>query len=475
VKLKQALFTIFSTVVIIFSLAPHVIASTDSPAEKKFNPLSLLKMVEFSGPEAKGFHDCFWIGPVSFESYNMAYPDEGAVYWATRFQMPKDSSHLEIEGYYPNTRYFSFTTYDKDTQPIDALIDTEIVPVTGANPFAQADKSGGKYKLKVMAAQAPVTDRPANTLYLGEVASRNTELPLLLRHYVPAANSDFTGGAGIPQVSLVMNSGERLTGKAMCKAINSPAPGSTNRTVPSVVMPESSYKKLINDADAPVGFPASREAQWNKFWGGRVTVSKLLTDRVYLERAIADSAAGKLPKQSGFYANLHNDYISTLVNEAFGDLVVLRGKLPRTPARGWDITSTDFDMRYWSLCTNESLVTTRYSDCVYDSNVVTDAERNYTIVVSKAKNRPANARPECGITWLDWGASGDGVGDTKQGKLILRNMSGDGFKHSVQNIRSINSAKNDMGPYYPATTYYRKADFEALGCNIPESRHASNQ
>jgi len=37
-------------------------------------------MVEFSGPEAKGFHDCFWIGPVSFESYNMAFPDEGAVY-----------------------------------------------------------------------------------------------------------------------------------------------------------------------------------------------------------------------------------------------------------------------------------------------------------------------------------------------------------------------------------------------------------
>jgi len=34
VKLKQAIFTIFSTVAVTFSLAAHVIASTDSPAEK---------------------------------------------------------------------------------------------------------------------------------------------------------------------------------------------------------------------------------------------------------------------------------------------------------------------------------------------------------------------------------------------------------------------------------------------------------
>lgn len=443
-------------------------ASKQQPTLDTSNPLSLVKMIEFSGPEADGFHNCFWVGPVSSESYNIAYPDEGAVYWGTNFQLPENASHLEIAGKYPDARYISYNAYDKLTQPTDAILDTDIVASTGANPFASEDKSGGSYIVNVMPGSPPAGERADNTLYLGDPETLNTRLPLILRIYVPAAGTDYTGGAGLPDVTLITKEGDRLTGDAMCKAINSPFPGSLERKSPSVAMEEATYRELVYGTGAPQGFPAKAEVEWLKFWGGAYSVSRHIPDRNFLEAGIAGSAAGRLAKNVGFYSNTHNDYISAYVNEAFGDLVVLKEKMPRTPASGWDIVSGEHDLRYWSLCSNESIVTTAFSDCVYDSNVVLDADRNFTIVVSKATNRPVNATAECGVTWLDWGERGNGVGDASQGYLILRNMNGDNLAQSIQNVSSMASAEKDMGPYYPESSYSSVADFEALGCNGAE-------
>jgi hypothetical protein len=444
-------------------------SSAETAQTPTSNPLSLITMTDFSGPEAEGFHNCFWIGPVSFESYNIAYPDEGAVYWGSSFQLPDNASHLEIEGNYPNARYMSYNAYDKLSQPTDALLDADIVASSGANPFAQADKSGGKYIIKVVASAAPA-DRAQNTLYLGSAELRNDILPLILRTYVPAEGTDYTGGAGLPSVTLVMKDGSRLADEAMCKALNSPAPGSPERRLPTVVIEGDTYRQLVSGPGTPAGFPASEPAEWVKFWGGDVNISRYLKDQQYFEKAVAGSAAGTWPKRSGFYANIHNDYIGTYVDENFGELLVFTGKLPRTPANGWDITSGDYDLRYWSMCTNESIVTTRYADCVYDSNVALDSDRNYTIVVSKAGNRPTNATAECGVTWLDWGERGDGAGNPKSGHINIRNMLGDNFPSSIQNVSSILSAEKDMGQYFPATTYMSRADFEARGCATPASK-----
>lgn len=443
-------------------------AAETGASEPTANPLALVKMVEFSGPQAEGFHDCFWIGPVSYHAYNIAYPDEGAVYWGTSFQLQENASHLEIEGAYPNARYMSYNAYDKLTQPSDALLDVDIVASEGANPFSSDDKRGGRYRIRVMPGEAP-SERPANTIYLGAADERNTRLPLVLRHYVPAAGTDFTGGAGLPSVTLVMKDGKRLTREAMCEAINSPRPGSAERSFPSVAMEPEVYRGLVTGPEVPRGFPARERPEWIKFWGGDVSISRYLADRAYLEQAMTDAAAGTRTKRSGFYANTHNDYIGAYVNETFGEVVVLKGKLPTTPTQGWDVTGDEYQLRYWSLCTNESIPTTRYADCVFDHNVAIDDERQYTIVVSKVAHRPANATRECGVTWLDWGELGDGAGDPTQGHLILRNMLGEGFAHSVQNVSSISSAEEDMGPYFPATGYTTKADFEARGCNSDEA------
>ncbi len=431
------------------------------------HPLQLITMKTFGGKEAEGFHDCFWIGPVSYESYNIAYPDEGAVYWGTKFQLPEGASHLLIEGLYPKARYFSYNTYDIQTQPIHGIADLEITPSEGANPYSDADKSGGKYAIKVVNGAAP-EEKAANTLYLGTEEQRNKALPIILRIYLPETPGDFTGGAGLPSVSLVMADGNILRGTEMCQAVKSPAPGTKERSFPTVVIEKDTYLSLINDASAHKGFPAWEETKWTKFWGGDVSISRYIPDQKYYDDQIAKAVSGEREIRSGFYANAHNQYISAFTNETFGNVLVLKGRMPTTPKSGWDTTAGDYDMRYWSLCTNEHIVTTRYADCRYDHQVALDENRDYTIVISKEANRPANARAECGVTWIDWGENGDGAGDTSQGNLILRNMLGDGFEQSIQNVSSPIGAAEEMGAYFPKTSYTTKSDFEALGCSASE-------
>lgn len=440
-------------------------APQDAGVSLDAHPFSLVKDIDFSGPEMEGFHDCFWIGPVSYLSYNIAFPDEGAVYWGTSFQLPEGASHLEIEGRFPDARYMSYHAYDKLTQPTASLLDTEISASEGVNPFANTDKSGGRYVVRIVTGNAP-TQPEENTLYLGLGEQRNDRLPMVLRIYAPAEGADVTGGAGLPQASLVMKDGSRLEGDAMCRAVNSPIPGEKVRELPSVAMEEGVWRSLMAHPQAPQGFPARPEVEWLKFWGGAQSVARNIPGRKFLEQSMRDAAAGDLPKRSGFYANHHNDYISAFISQEFGELLVIEGKLPTTPASGWDVASSEYDLRYWSLCTNESLVTTAYSDCVLDSNVTLDAERNYRIVVSKAANRPANARAECGATWLDWGERGDGAGNPAFGYLILRNMLGEDFTHSVQNVVAIANAADSMGPYYPLSHYSSKTAFEAQGCPV---------
>lgn len=434
------------------------------------NPGALVLMTRFGGAERDGLHTCFWIGPATYESYNIAYPDEGAVYWTSSFQIPDDAAYLELAGKYPNARYFSFNAYDVLTQPIDALADIDIIAQSGANPFVSEDASGGLYTVKVISRARPKhpSERIQNALYLGDDNIRNDALPVIFRIYVPAKSTDLTGGADLPVPTLVKNDGSRIHGQAMCDMLKSPVPGTVERTVPSVVMPQETYSKLLRDEMAGEGFPAEQDVQWTRFWGGDVEVSRLIPGHSLLLKALEDAKDGKRKIQSGFYANAHNQYISAYISEKFGNVLVLSGKLPRTPESGWSVSREKFDLRYWSLCTNESLVTTRYAACVLDSDVVLNEDRTYTIVVSKQENRPVNAREECGVTWLDWGDNGDGAGNTDLAFLILRNMLGKDFQNSVQNINDPTpvGVQEAMADYYPATRYSSKAEFEAGGCEL---------
>ena len=91
--------------------------------------------------------------------------------------------------------------------------------------------------------------------------------------------------------------------------------------------------------------------------------------------------------------------------------------------------------------------------------------RFYTVVVSKAADRPRNARRACGVAWLKWPQRGDGAGDPDYGFLIMRNMLvNPRFKRAIQEVEQAGTEPEVMGPYFPRARYTSKAAFQKRGC-----------
>jgi hypothetical protein len=118
------------------------------------------------------------------------------------------------------------------------------------------------------------------------------------------------------------------------------------------------------------------------------------------------------------------------------------------------------------MCTIQSLVTTKTYRCLFDEQVpMRSRKRHYVILVSKADQRPSNARRECGVAWLPADPEGDGAGRTDAGQLLTRNiLPSPGFKRSIWDVSSPFNARETMGDFYPKGTYMDKEDFEARGC-----------
>jgi hypothetical protein len=173
--------------------------------------------------------------------------------------------------------------------------------------------------------------------------------------------------------------------------------------------------------------------------------------------------------EGGFYPNLDNQYIRTILNRRLGKVFVLRAKAPTTPKTfNGEPRMGAGDLRYWSWCSNQGFANTRVNACVYDEHVPVGPDGYYTLVVSRVADRPRNARAECGVAWLPMADDGDGAGDDDVTVLQLRHMLGAGsFGNAVQNVQSHGSMAKDMGEYYPRGRYMSTSAFEtAVPCQI---------
>jgi hypothetical protein len=180
------------------------------------------------------------------------------------------------------------------------------------------------------------------------------------------------------------------------------------------------------------------------------------------------NCSGQPTRTGGQYSNIDNDYVAAYVNRGFpaGPVLVLRGKLPTTPHTGPNVTRMGIgQMRYWSMCQDESLFTTKGAGCVYDAQVPVDEHGYYTIVTSLPGDRPSNATTRCGVAYIPWPKNGDGDGHLNDGLLIMRNMlSSPSFHHAVQDTTTPGDERDVLGPYYPKGTYTTKAAFQRKGC-----------
>jgi hypothetical protein len=346
----------------------------------------------------------------------------------------------------------SLHSYTEGGAPYDRVMDVDIVPDEGSgNPYLSGSYGEAMaYTLRVVPGETPADPAP-NTVYLGP-ADKVDRSPLLLRHYIPETGDEMPDGA-------------RLAGQAACDALGSPGFDDPRRVLFSPALAQEDFDRMLEKPAVAQNYLNTKNEDWDVFWDPRINLMAFMAPKVQQAMKVA-ARAGLIPKASGFYANLDNQYVAINLNEDFGDVVVLEAQMPLIPSRGADMARPDnYDLRYWSLCSNESLVTTRFSDCIYDSEVALDAERRYRIVISKAANRPVNAREECGVSWLDWGDAGDGAGHPQITALLLRNMAPNpAFGSAVQDIAGPGLEAQTMGPYLPTPRYTTRASFEGRGC-----------
>ena len=120
-------------------------------------------------------------------------------------------------------------------------------------------------------------------------------------------------------------------------------------------------------------------------------------------------------------------------------------------------------VRFWSMCTGDYPSTATYA-CVVDKDMPVDRHGDFTLVISTAAARPANAVARCGVAWLPAGPTGQTV-------VIMRNMlPAPGFAQAIQNVQP-GHEQAQMGPYFPLSRYYQtKNDFERLGCPASAAR-----
>lgn len=431
-----------------------------------------LKAVAEGKDPIPGPRSCFWSrGPASGDPYiNIAYPDSATFYWAATFTVP-EGAKLAIEGSFPHSRYMSLISYDETGRPIESVADYLIKPKQGStNPFLiGADRTtlAREFRLEVADGRPDVNQKTGmnlvgetrDTLHAPKYGTLPGQQVILYRIYVPDNGADETGGTGLPTPILTLADGKVLKGAQACQSLRT-------RQLPqldpaAMAVPMQKYHELLKAA-AKLGptFPATYPPTWYQ----------------QLDReALYDIYTGEPPKvgarrsEGGFYPNLDNQYIRTILNRKLGKVFVVRGKAPTTPKTiNGDAKMGSGDLRYWSFCSNQGFANTRVNGCVHDEHIPVGPDGYYTIVVSRAADRPRNAIPQCGIAWLPMADDGDGAGDDDVTVLQLRHMLGNGnFKHAVQNVEKPGNEARDMAEYFPRGSYLSTSAFETVApCQI---------
>ncbi|MDX6585848.1 MAG: hypothetical protein QOI31_321 [Solirubrobacterales bacterium] len=425
---------------------------------------------EYRGAASHPPATCFWEGPIStkrkttrgFDGRYFNFPEESATYWLARLNLPAGSK-LILRGRYPHGRYMSLNSYS-DGAPTDALSDIAIEARPNAtNPFiegARRDARKRGWRVQVLNEPPPPApeSREPNTLYAEPATGAAIELAY--RVYEPDRGYDLTGGTGLPRAKLVMDGGESVSGEEACNAVNDPNREITVQTIPGAVWQAA---RATPPCDANTN-PAYDPVRWERFFNVNYASLAVISDCTAAGRQ-ARLAMGA-ESQGGFYSNRDSAYVFSHMSRDFGPVMVVNGTLPRSPQTiDGPRRMPGGELRFWSLCTGESRVTTRTPDCLADRQVLAQSGRDYTIVVSRRADRPRNARARCGIAWLDWGNRGDGAGDADYGLLIMRNMlvSPD-FDEAIQNVPAPGQEEAVMGQHFPRSSYSTVEEFEDRGC-----------
>lgn len=424
-----------------------------------------------------GPRTCFWrYGPSSGDPYiNIAYPDAATFYWGAVFRVPQ-GAQLFLEGKFPHARYMSLISYDFKGAPLDAVADYLFQPVAGAvNPFIDgADRTvkNRGYRIEVVNAERPTPMRWGVHLK-GESRDRihapqqadNPQQQIQYRIYANDRGTDETANAGLPEPVLKLSDGKVLRGQEACALLRTDQPLVAD--LGAMAMPRDRLQQLIAEGKQRFGpnGPATNPPTWSK--------TSQETSRFALYTGDFKIEPDVRRRDGTFYANLDNQYVRAFISRKFGDVWVMRAKAPTTPKtyKGDPSWRDGGELRYWSWCSNQGFGTARVNACVFDEQVPVDARGYYTIVMSRASDRPRNAIPECGVAWLPMADVGDGTGEPDLTILLMRQMLGAGeFKNALHGILKQEDIESGMGPYFPRGRYMSVSAFETAQPCLIERR-----
>jgi len=378
--------------------------------------------------------DCAWFTKADPDKVNIAWPDEGAQYWAANFAIPPGVD-MQISGRFPLARYMSFHIYEGSV-PIDSITDYQIAPSVGRNPFlrhaVRADR--GTYTIHVVAAAPPSTmsARKPNTLYAGRGLNGEPMVTgiVLYRIYLP--DHDPQGSAPLPQVSYVVGGqGADVRVPLSCSMVrDSDNSGSANEAVKQASWP------------LPAPGIAAQPPTWGLARSGK-TANQVGPETVYTGNP--------------FFANFDNTYLSLLVGRNTADLVAVRGKAPTFPDTADAKVMGTGQVRYWSICSND-FPTTRYVACLADRNVKLDPDGDFTVVVSDPQHKPSLGPYD---NWLPAGPYEDYF-------LLYRHMLPDpSFTGAIQRVPDAQHIASSMGVYFPTPVACSTAQFDKDRCGLP--------
>jgi len=402
---------------------------------------------------------CFWTGPFSASNpkTNIAYPGTEITYWGAKFNTPPGAV-LTLKGRFPHARYSSFNAYEGGGASASSLSDQLIRPDRGSiNPSHPGKNRSAKnrsFTIKVLGQAVPA--KPArNTLYAEPVTGASQDI--LYRVYIPDRGRSLAGGTGLPKPSLKLADGTVLTGKALCGELASSHDYVNN------LLPQSVYDNLVNTPGKnPEVNPAEPEFKFYKYFN----LPNVLARFGSLESQMATWASNPTPVGTQ-YNNNDARYMTGAYSFKYGQVLALHGRAPTTPKTlNGQKKARRGQLLQWDLCGIQALTTTKTYRCLFDEQVpVRGKKRKFVIAVTKAENRPWNAKRKCGVAWLAADPEGDGAGRPDAGQLLTRNvLPAPNFKKSIWGVTSPFNAAETMGEYYPQGDYMSKRDFQSHGC-----------
>jgi len=479
------------------ALAALPIASAAASEGISLTPLVAPFASQGQGPINK----CFWgkpeanVGPIT-ELGETVGPggqlgaDTNVVYYYTRFQLPAGAT-VTLHGQFPHSRFMSFTSYKTvNEEPgiaATALEDEQINPDAGSvNPYraGEARFDPRRSFTVTISGQTPPADPAPNTLYVGQEGKtgETQQVELIERIYRADLGLEANGGVPLPSPTYNPAVGTPVSEEAgVCSGL-SDVSGLENVVTTHIGVPAATYKKLRSELPgtvAPATHPAVNPIRWERFFNSGYLVAPFYRGTA-LEPLIKTLNAELKP---GLYPTPANAYMSGYASRLFGpnaeghNILVLHAKMPTHPNTfllNPVNNSAGKQLRYWSLCNyasiSKSTLLEAGSACLFDEEVPTNAEGNYTIVVSLPEDRPKNANPLCGVAWMNWGTVGDREGRPDLDLLTIRNqLSNPSFAQSIEKVTVPGTEEEVMGAYYPHGSYMTKQEFEARKCGSANS------